>query len=904
MRVTLFFILSLFLLPAFGQPRFIVRGKVVTAEDGKPLAGVSVRSETTNTNWFSDEAGEFRLEGHAGSISLSFTSVGRKEARQAFELRRDTTLYIVLSSLSLSLDEIVVVARQRKVGSSSILDKTAIRHTQPTSLADVLQLIPGQLSLNPDLSGAQQINLRQVPSNSDAARATALGTAIVLDGIPFSNNANLQTNVTILNSSPGTLPPFSSVAGRGNDLRQIPADQIEQVEVIRGIPSSRYGDLTSGAILVTTRAGAFKPVVTTRLNPNLSEFAAGFGFKAGRHTFTSDNDLTFAQDDPRNTLSRYTRFTSQLTWSRPWGQNLSTTTRIAVFSTLDENKEDPDDRRYQRKIYSRDQGFRLSSNGQLNAGSGLFSSFLYDAGVTYSDQRSYVQELITRDLFPVTDATTPGTRAGRYGESEYLSKVTTSGKPLSLYARLEGTIFRSKVAPAGQDRLSNRVLVGGEYRHDGNSGDGRQFDPSRPPRQNYSAGDRPRSYADIPSINQISYYLEDRFSTPVAGRTLDLQAGLRLDNIQPLNPLKGAFGNVLAPRINLAFETLKNLRLKAGYGVTSKAPTLSFLYPGNRYFDLVNFNYYATNPAERLVVLSTVVFDTKNETLKSYKSRKAEVGIDFGQRGFYGYVTAFHELSRGAYGTNREVTVVAVAKYQASSFPAGRPPILNPVPSRLDPFYAAYDVTANNRRIENTGVEFQFDTPRLSGLNTSLNVTGAYIVTRSFDDGNAADANRAVFSNVTPARVAIYRSGFGNEGERFNTSIRFDTRIPRFAFLVSGLVQTIWTSSTRNLDLSPYAVGYIDNQGNTVYLAEPESAQVTYSDLRRAIDPSLTRRDKAPALWLLNVRLAKEFKNRNSLAFYVNNVPADRGRYFNEATQSYTHRNQELFFGAEFTISL
>jgi len=893
---------------AFSQAKKVtLSGKIMDPETAKPVAGVFVQVMGSQTYSLSSEAGIFSLSGQpAGKATISFTLPGRKELQQTLVLQRDTFITVYMDVLSLALKEVSIVAKSRKAGSSSVIDKTAIRHTQPTSLADALQLLPGQLSFNPDLSGAQQIMLRQVPGNSDASRANALGTALVLDGIPFSNNANLQTTVNILNASPGTLPAFSSVAGRGNDLRQIPADQIESIEVIRGIPSARHGDLTAGAILVATRAGVFKPQFTTRINPNLFEQSVGFGtrLKGTSHILTFDGNLSYSEEDPRNRLSQYTRLTAQLTWSKPWlaKQNFFTTNRIAFFHTLDHHKQDPNDLRYQRRIYSRDKGFRLSSNGKLNTSNSWFSAAQYDIGLTYNAQHSYLQELVTRDLFPVTDAITSGMRPGRYGESEYLSIVNTSGKPLSLYGRMEGTIFRNRAVKQGE--LASQLVTGLEYRYDGNNGNGRQFDPSRPPRQNYSMGDRPRSYADIPALQQLAYYLENRLSGTFLGKAFELNTGLRFDNIQPENPVKGKFGTVPAPRINLAVETLRDLRFKAGYGVTAKAPTLSFMYPGNRYYDLVNYNYYATDPAERLVVISTVVFDTKNESLRAYRAQKAELGFDYEREGFSGYMTTFRETTTGAFGTDRQISLLQVARYAASDFPAGQPPVLDPVPVSYQPFYAAYDMTSNNRKIINTGMEFQFDTPPVHAILTSFHFNGAYIKTVAYDDGNVADADRAVFNSTTPSRVPIFRSGFGREGQRFNTSLRFITRIPALRFLVSGLVQTIWKDTQANIDLSPYPVGYVDNTGKTVYFTAAEAQLDLYKDLRRSLPSTLQHVNNPPPLWLFNIRVTKEFKNNSGLSFYINNVLSDRGRYFNPQSQSYVNRNQNLFFGAEFTISL
>lgn len=880
------------------QTKITITGTVLRSEDGKPLEGVFIQSANSNNYSISSGNGKFKIIGQPSGLTvLNLTILGRKPLQINMSLYTDTVVSVSMEILSLALKEVSVLSRQRKIGSSSILDKSAIKHRQSTSLSDALQLVPGQLALNPDLSAAQQIILRQVPSasgsNQDASRANSLGTSIILDGIPLSNNANLQSNVNILNSSPGSLAPFSSVAGRGNDLRQIPADQIESIEVITGVPSARYGDLTTGAILVNMRAGVFKPQFTTRVNPTLIEQTVGFGskLKGNGGIINIDNDLTYAIDDPRNTLSQYTRLTSQITWSKPWLKEFFTTTRFALLNTLDNDKQDPDDRIYQRSVYSRDNGFRFSTNGKLNAPDKFLSYLNYDLGISYNNQKSYVQELIVRDLFPVTDVTKNYTGPAKYGESEYLSKTTVSGKALSLYGRLEGTIF-------------NSVWIGTEYRYDGNKGEGRMFDATRPPRQNYSMGDRPRSYSEIPALDQIAYYVEKRTSGKIRGHNYQLNAGLRYDNINPENPFKGAFGNVLAPRLNLAIETIKTLTLKAGYGITSKSPTLSYLYPGNRYFDLVNFNYYADNPAERLVILTTHVFDTTNKNIKSYKAEKFELGLDLDNNFLNAYVTGYREINRGAYGTNRDVIVLNVDKYQAADFPAGKPPVLNPVPLRVDPFYAAIDVTANNRRIENTGLEFQIKTKPVSWINTSFDFSGAYIQTVSYDEGNAADASRAIFSNITPHRIGIYRSGYGNKGKRFNTTLGFVTRIPGLKFLLSGLAQTIWLNTSSGVDLSPYAIGYIEKTGNTVFLSNEEAMLPEYEDIRRPLNSSLRLLVKQPPLWLFNIELTKELKNNSSFSFKVNNVPAELGRFYDPSTATYKQRNQNLFFSAEFTIKL
>ena len=48
---------------------------------------------------------------------------------------------------------------------------------------------------------------------------------------------------------------FNSTVLSGFDVRSLSPSSVESVEVIRGVPSARYGDATSGVVLVKSKAG-------------------------------------------------------------------------------------------------------------------------------------------------------------------------------------------------------------------------------------------------------------------------------------------------------------------------------------------------------------------------------------------------------------------------------------------------------------------------------------------------------------------------------------------------------------------------------------------------------------------------------------------------------------------------
>jgi hypothetical protein len=128
--------------------------------------------------------------------------------------------------------------------------------------------------------------------------AGAAGTLIILDGVPLSNNANLQSV-----GARGTIIPSASTAGGGIDLRRIPASTLERVEVIRGIPSVRWGDLTQGAIIVETRAAAAAPEFVARFDPRTAEGGAVGGHAWGDEQQALTATFNLAETRPARTLS-------------------------------------------------------------------------------------------------------------------------------------------------------------------------------------------------------------------------------------------------------------------------------------------------------------------------------------------------------------------------------------------------------------------------------------------------------------------------------------------------------------------------------------------------------------------------------------------------------------------------
>lgn len=189
--------------------------------------------------------------------------------------RTATSRRIRLDIDPVAIGEVLVTAAESKgPTSSSKIGREAIAHIQPSSIADLMELIPGGRATDPSFGAPQEIRLREADPSSSANYATsALGTQIQVDGIPISNDANLQYS-----TSYGSIQEYANV-NRGVDTRAISTDDIESVEIVRGIPSVEYGDLTSGLVKVKRREGGRD--LTARFKADMSSklFSVGKGFE-------------------------------------------------------------------------------------------------------------------------------------------------------------------------------------------------------------------------------------------------------------------------------------------------------------------------------------------------------------------------------------------------------------------------------------------------------------------------------------------------------------------------------------------------------------------------------------------------------------------------------------------------
>jgi hypothetical protein len=351
-------LLLLFLISdGLAQTSFTLKGQVVDLESKQPLSGTLIKIHNRDFVTFSDENGKFNIRGlPAQTYLLEFilATYPRFFKTISIPTNQNSTIKIYLSHSGFQTDVFEIggikVETERDLlpkeyTATHHISSGQIENLQASSLGDVLEMVPGLEKSN--RIGLDRAIFADVRGTNDLLGT--FGTKILIDEVPFSNNANMQM------SAGGTVV---SSAGGGIDLRLIPADNIESVEIIRGIPSAKYGDLTSGIIKVKSHTGLMSPRLKVKSNPNTSEMNFGTGFQFLKNIFNVNFNYGFSQRELRKEGDEFHRLCATFITSRKFiNEKLPLQWKLFLTRIYDEEK--PTDVR-ERSAYNR--GYTINSD--------------------------------------------------------------------------------------------------------------------------------------------------------------------------------------------------------------------------------------------------------------------------------------------------------------------------------------------------------------------------------------------------------------------------------------------------------------------------------------------------------------------------------------------------------------
>lgn len=906
----------------------------VVMEHGKnvPVAYAAIMLLPSEMSTISDVNGQFsfkNIEPGKVNVKIQFLGMESIDTTIVIEAGKVNKFKFGMKETSFYLDEVVVLATQNKAGRStaSNISRQAMDHLQANSLKDVMQLLPGEQISNSNLSSSNNIALRTLSSSDNNFKMNSLGTAIIVDGAPVSNNANFQALAPAVSGGSGSVGGGTSPTS-GIDLRKISTDNIESIEVIRGIPSAEYGDLTSGVVIIKSKAGKEPLSIRLKTNPAIYQASLSKGFSLGEKAgnLNISGDYAYNVNSPTEAYAYYQRVSLKALWSKNFN-NLNTNTSLDFIYGLDKREKNPDDIRTQLATGAKEQGVRLNSNGSLNINDGWLKSIRYAVSFNYNDKHSYQEELLGNAFAPysmsLVDGSIISNRPGQrvygaddyeitnispgemgiwatYLPNEYFSRYDIYGKELNGFAKVTAN-FNKKWGDN-----NNRILVGADYKTDGNLGDGKVYDPATPPYRTVSSDNasyRPRAYSDIPFMDQVGLFVEDSYQHVFGDREFNLSAGLRFDVVEDKT--------ALTPRINASFDVLpKLLVLRGGYGVAAKAPVSLYLNPERAYFDYVNFNNLGSASVpqnEQLLLATTRVFETSNEDLKIATNEKSEIGFDLKIKKFRFSVTGYQENLKNGYTLGRDLDCFQLIKYDRYVIAqqiAGSIPIL-----ALDQSYnifASFSKPLNTVSTNNSGVEYEIDFGRINSINTSFYINGAWMKTSTKDDSYSYST--AKNGNNLERHIGIYAPGVSTSNiERMLTTFRVTHNIPQIGFVLTVTAQVKWYEKIwTDYKNDEMFIKYISHVDGKVYDFDPaKKNDPEFSYLFPAYNEKRFIAEKYFPTTMFNFLLSKEIDDVLTASFFVNNMFNSRPLYESKANiGSFRELGIPIFFGFDLKINV
>ena len=896
--------------PAQAQPKaksLTLQLTVLSDTDKQPVAGAACLLTDYGIFAVTDAEGRAKLEKvPAGDATLSIQMLGFEDFTEMMRFRSDSTFTVRIQESTLALEEVVVTAKSSAAGSStsSSIGRMAIDHLQATSLKDIMQLLPGQLMTSSDMTSEEKLTIRTL--NSSTAN-NAFGTSIMVDGVPMSDNTSIADKVS------------GSSGGTGVDLRQISADNIESVEVIRGIPSAEYGDLTSGAVVVNTKAGYTPFEVRTKVNPTTlnSSFGKGWKFSDKKGSLNVNADYARASGDPRTKNRSFDRISGGVTYSNNIGGIWNTTTKLNVNSIIDLRTADPDLLVEGTETSQQQYTVRLTHNGRISLNKKLSRSLTYALGFTLTNSESRTSSIVSAGGgLPVITSLTDGYYKVPYLTDSYRAGGGTSSRPRNFYAKV-GNVFTLNT-----ETLRQRFNMGAEYRWESNKARGFYNDDDFMPLRPTSNG-RPRPYYDIPSLNQASAYFEDNLTWDIT-KTIEfkLQGGVRFDMLQPGLPEQV---QSISPRFNGSLRLTSWLTLRGGWGQSNKTPGLSHLYPEPKYTDREAASYLPAEASRQMVVYNTHVTEVeRNNTLRNATNSKTEVGFDMNfKNGMSVSVVAYRDYMSNGFGNLTEYSVYYSNYYTAKQgilLDGNNQPYIDwKNPARVDTVFTTSGRIGNTQASLDRGVEFDVNLGQIKPIRTSVLLSGAWMETQTWSTGRnfssptgiPASSVYAQGGSNTPPFKLEYPAGLSRSiDRRLSANLRLVCNIPRMKMVISASNQVIFYTyrHTTNQKSDPFAwidtdLSYHEIPASMFNDPDARIKGVLLSAQRK--NPADSQPVTQPPIWLMNMRLTKDVSKSFGFSFFVNNafyyMPYQASSY----SGTLSERNTGTFsFGVEMYVKI
>ena len=265
---------------------------LITDEYGTPLVGATVKDLSSSEATISDLEGRFSISVGSFPTQLEITYLGY--ATQIVDVNSSGDLTISLSQSDSKLDEVVVVGsrgRPRTILTSAVpIDNINAADMVTSGQATVEQIlnfkIPSYNSTNQTISDAT--------AHFDPSELRNLGPSRTL--VLVNGKRKNQSSLVYVNDTPGK-------GEVGVDMKSIPVNMIERIEVLRDGASAEYGsDAIAGVINVILKKNTdqtnvnIESGITTEGDGLMYSANINKGMKMGENGFFNFNAGYYHQD--------------------------------------------------------------------------------------------------------------------------------------------------------------------------------------------------------------------------------------------------------------------------------------------------------------------------------------------------------------------------------------------------------------------------------------------------------------------------------------------------------------------------------------------------------------------------------------------------------------------------------
>lgn len=826
-------IILLFLLIGYGlsttlAQHVIVAGRITDDDTHKPIAFVTILMKENGYWAITGDDGSFSMKNiPVGKATLTIQCLGYATRQLTLDIVKDIPrLRITLKQETLKLDEVTVTAQRKNNESTTsyIIDRTALDNQQIVSVSDLSTLLPGGKTVNATLMNDSRMALR---SGSQEGGNASFGTAIEVDGIRIDNNAAAGETA-------------------GASTRAISSSNIESVEIVTGIPSVEYGDLSNGVVKVNTRKGKSPFIVEGKMNQHTKQIALNKGFDLGHNKGVLNASIEHAKSFS-NIASPHTAYQRNILSlhymnifmreSAPLTLNVGVTGNIGGYHA----EADPDN---ELDDYSKVRDNALRANFELNwlLNKRWITNLSLRGAFSTSDRTSessahtnsattlaYIHAM-NEGYFIATNYDSNPDAPVILGPTGYWNvKQYSASKPMNWSLRLKGDWTRRF------GKVMSRLMLGAEYTGSRNNGRGTYYDDLR-----YAPTWREFRHDDLPTLNNIALYAEEKVTIKTSKLSrMELTAGLR-DDITMISGSDYGTVNSLSPRFNGRYifwqnrrkHTITDLVLHAGWGKSVKLPSFQILYPTPSYYDTEVFRSQST--ADNTTLSAWYCRPSKaiyNPDLKWQYTNQTDIGIEMNIKGTRISLSAFHHRTYNAYMASNVYTPFSynytpVASLENVSIPSAdriytidqegiitisdATGTMSPIRLDVDQngnklyntrrFYQTNTRYINASPIDRYGLEWIVDFKQIKALNTSLRLDGNYYYYKSADETLFASMNNSNtkmtgtqepyqyigwYRGTNSAGAAVTSVANGAISKALNLNTTITTHIPKIRLIVA-----------------------------------------------------------------------------------------------------------------------